>query len=957
MIENAATLRLGVESKGVDTAKRKLKGLSKEGKIAEKQLDKTAKSSKRLGGSMIALVGGVGGLGLVVKRTVSEWLKFDKAMVEVATIAGVSTGRMKELRKEALKVATTLGVDATEAAQGFYQALSAGVNEADVGEFITTAAKFAQGGMTDVASATDLLTTAINSYKLESADAEAVGDKLFTTIKLGKTNAEQLARSFARAGSAAAQGGVELDELLGVTAAITKTGVPTAEAFTQIKASIAALYNPSSELRDIYEKLGVTSARQLIKQKGLAGALDAVRSATNGNEAQFIKALRSIEAYSGALVITGESLEAVRDLTGQVADGSGALDEAAAKVGDLLEIQTQKLKNQFIAVNEEIENQTGILAGASIVLASLNTSIQNQEGAIGKLVGGYIDWKTAAVNAGLEQEALSRAMNPKLLLLRGRQLQREKELMSDVTKVAEVYSDVLIRLSKTDITTSQDVLDDLNKRKMIQERRLALYSEEDQALGKMETKLNVLLDQMRRGLIDQNQWAEAVEDTKSEYEKTIRSIKNLDTAQKLAIQVAEDFKDLQVRKNDLRKEYNQLVLDSDDKILRNLRDQENKIQDMLDLNVGDEAFLLEKLRLLGLQVEARKQYNVEAAKTPDEKAFESVKKSLRTDYEVASDERKKRDEAIANAGSDIPEELKQELLVRSKTRFESDIEDNSNAPPQAIDLQDETNEQAKGLSLEFGSDDPYQGEIERLKAFEAEKLEIVSEATNLTESKRAEIKLNIQKDTERKIAAVEEAQFQERLALASDFFGNLSTVAKAFGEKGAKAAKAFAIVQATIDTYASAVAAYKAVVGIPVVGPALATAAAAGAIAAGLAQVAAIKAQKYQMGGIVGGSSYGGDQINAKLNSGEMVLNQTQQRNLFAQANNPIGGSRGGNVTIINNTRSEFDAETKNNNEGDMQIIVREAVDQAKIELTNEAQEGGGAFLPALETSYGLTRK
>ena len=40
-----------------------------------------------------------------------------------------------------------------------------------------------------------------------------------------------------------------------------------------------------------------------------------------------------------------------------------------------------------------------------------------------------------------------------------------------------------------------------------------------------------------------------------------------------------------------------------------------------------------------------------------------------------------------------------------------------------------------------------------------------------------------------------------------------------------------------------------------------------------------------------------------------------------------------------------------------MQIIVREAVDQAKIELTNEAQEGGGAFLPALETSYGLTRK
>ena len=88
MIENAATLRLGVESKGVDTAKRKLKGLSKEGKIAEKQLDKTAKSSKRLGGSMIALVGGVGGLGLVVKRTVSECLNSIKLWLKLPLLLG-----------------------------------------------------------------------------------------------------------------------------------------------------------------------------------------------------------------------------------------------------------------------------------------------------------------------------------------------------------------------------------------------------------------------------------------------------------------------------------------------------------------------------------------------------------------------------------------------------------------------------------------------------------------------------------------------------------------------------------------------------------------------------------------------------------------------------------------------------------------------------------------------------
>jgi hypothetical protein len=56
-------------------------------------------------------------------------------------------------------------------------------------------------------------------------------------------------------------------------------------------------------------------------------------------------------------------------------------------------------------------------------------------------------------------------------------------------------------------------------------------------------------------------------------------------------------------------------------------------------------------------------------------------------------------------------------------------------------------------------------------------------------------------------------------------------------DEGSAAAKAIAIAQTGIDTYQSATAAYKAVVGIPVVGPFLAPVAAAAAIAAGLMSV------------------------------------------------------------------------------------------------------------------------
>lgn len=48
---------------------------------------------------------------------------------------------------------------------------------------------------------------------------------------------------------------------------------------------------------------------------------------------------------------------------------------------------------------------------------------------------------------------------------------------------------------------------------------------------------------------------------------------------------------------------------------------------------------------------------------------------------------------------------------------------------------------------------------------------------------------------------------------------------------------------------------------------------------------------KFATGGIVSGSSYSGDQVLARVNSGEMILNGAQQRNLFDIANGR-GGSR-----------------------------------------------------------------
>ena len=59
-------------------------------------------------------------------------------------------------------------------------------------------------------------------------------------------------------------------------------------------------------------------------------------------------------------------------------------------------------------------------------------------------------------------------------------------------------------------------------------------------------------------------------------------------------------------------------------------------------------------------------------------------------------------------------------------------------------------------------------------------------------------------------------------------------------------------------------------------------------VAAVVAAIATISSLAFESGGIVPGTSYTGDHITARVNSGEMILNPRQQANLWRLANTPI---------------------------------------------------------------------
>lgn len=97
-------------------------------------------------------------------------------------------------------------------------------------------------------------------------------------------------------------------------------------------------------------------------------------------------------------------------------------------------------------------------------------------------------------------------------------------------------------------------------------------------------------------------------------------------------------------------------------------------------------------------------------------------------------------------------------------------------------------------------------------------------------------------------AEIDKAEVNAKLENASKIAGLLGNLSNLVGKETA-AGKAFAVAQATIDTYLSAQKAYQSMVGIPVAGPALAAVAAGVAVAGGIANVRKILSTKVPGGG------------------------------------------------------------------------------------------------------------
>ena len=306
----------------------------------ERQAEKLGKTIRA--GSLIAATA-VLGIGAAALKTAGD---FDNGMREINTLLNLPQEGFEKLSQQALDLSKEIGVLPDKVIPALYQALSSGVSQDNVFDFVRIASQASIGGIADLSVVVDTLTSSIAAFSRQGLTAQQAADSMFTAVALGKTTFAELAASMGQIAPIAAAAGINFDELTGGIAALTLQGFGTSDAITGMRSAITGLLSPSEDLTKIFKAAGFESQAAAVAQLGLQGALQLVNEAANGEIGTMATLLGRVEAVNAALGLTGPNAEAFNAVMDAMANKTGATAKAFEEMEKSSGRAMERLKTQ-----------------------------------------------------------------------------------------------------------------------------------------------------------------------------------------------------------------------------------------------------------------------------------------------------------------------------------------------------------------------------------------------------------------------------------------------------------------------------------------------------------------------------------------------------------------------------------------------------------------------------------
>ncbi|MBE2197475.1 MAG: phage tail tape measure protein [Anaerolinea sp.] len=345
-----------------------------------------------------ALVGAGTAVGAFAAESIKSFTSFDRGMREVFTLLPqLSDQAMGAMTNDVQEFMAETGRLGNEVVPALYQSISAGVPADNVFDFLRTANAAALGGVADLETAVDGLSSVVNAYGSDVISATEASDLMFTAVKGGKLTFEELSRYMFQALPTFAAVDLGFENLTAAAATLTAQGTPTSVAMTQIRAAVVEMSKEGTKAAEVFERIAGKSFREFVAEGGnlqdaLAIMVQGAAKAGVGVNDLF----SSVEAGSAALALTGSGARKFASELDAAAASMGATEGAAETMSGSLQLSFDKAAASLDVLKTKLGEQLApaLVPALEMVVAVVDELLQKLNSQEGQ--GFFKDLQTGA---------------------------------------------------------------------------------------------------------------------------------------------------------------------------------------------------------------------------------------------------------------------------------------------------------------------------------------------------------------------------------------------------------------------------------------------------------------------------------------------------------------------------------------------------------------------------------
>ena len=316
------------------------------------------------------------------KSVISTGMDFDSMMGQVQAVSSLTADQFDSVRQKAQDLGKTTKFTAEEAAQGFYYMGLAGWDFESMMKGIGPVLDLAAASGENLGTVSDIVTDAMTAMGVPIDEAAHFVDVLAAASANSNTTVGMMGEAFKYVATSAGILGYSIDDVGAALGFMANSGIKGSQAGMTLRMMLSSLINPSDDAEKAMKKYGISLTNADGSVKPLMQLMQELRGIllnsgfdpAGSDVANYQKRLEELNQQLAAGTISQDEYNASLKQMNKAGGNAGFLE-------DLSDIFGVRGLNGVLAImnatDEDFKNLTG--------------SIQNSEGAAGKMAGTMLD--------------------------------------------------------------------------------------------------------------------------------------------------------------------------------------------------------------------------------------------------------------------------------------------------------------------------------------------------------------------------------------------------------------------------------------------------------------------------------------------------------------------------------------------------------------------------------------